>query len=126
MATPKEFLEGFFRERTAAYAKSRTELAPVYARYFGDPLLKQASRYMPAETVREIIEDVKQSDRVAAAFVRLGEKDACVRMRYRLAADAESWKIIGIGRMCFLCHGTGEFNGSPCQKCNREGWSERT
>jgi len=58
---------------------------------------------MPADTVRAVVEDVRQSDGVASAVTREHVGSADIRTRYRLAAAGESWKIVGIDRECFLC-----------------------
>jgi hypothetical protein len=124
MTTPQQFLEAFFQERTAASAEARVRLAPVYATYFGEPLLQHAQQFMPADRVREVVDDVRQSNGVATAIVRVRARSADLRTRYRLAAAGESWKIVGIDRECFLCRGTGQSDGSRCQKCDGEGYYE--
>jgi hypothetical protein len=124
MTTPQQFIESFLRERAAAYAEARARLAPVYTKYFGDPLLQHAEHFMPRDTVRAVVEDVEQSDSVVSAVAREHFRGADIRTRYRLAAVGESWKIIGIDRECFWCHGTGQAGGSPCQKCDGKGWYE--
>ena len=87
MTTPQQFLEAFLQERTAAFAEARVRLTPVYAKYFGEPLLQYAQRFMPADTVRAVVEDVRQSDGVASAVTREHVRSADVRTRYRLASD---------------------------------------
>jgi hypothetical protein len=124
MTTPQQFLEAFLQERTAAFAEARVRLTPVYAKYFGEPLLPYAQQFMPADTVRAVVEDVRQSDGVASAVTREHVRSADIRTRYRLAAAGESWKIVGIDRECFLCRGTGQSDGSRCQKCDGKGWYE--
>ena len=124
MTTPQQFLESFLQERAAAFAEARVRLAPVYAKYFGEPLLQHAQQFMPADAVRAIVEDVRQSDGVASAVTREHVRSADIRTRYRLAAVGENWRIIGIGHECFICHGTGQSDGSRCQKCDGEGWYE--
>ena len=124
MATPQQFLESFLQEKTAAWAVARPHLSAVHARYFGEPLSQHAERFMPRESVRAVVEDVRQSDGVASAVAREHWASADIRTRYRLAASGESWRIIGIDQECFLCRGTGESGGSRCQKCDGEGWCE--
>ena len=74
--------------------------------------------------MRTVIEDVKQAGGLASAVARDHFKTADIRMRYRLAASGESWKIVGIDRECFLCRGAGKSGASKCQKCGGEGWYE--
>src|SRR4051812_20598487 len=124
MTTPQQFIESFLREKSAAYVDTRTRLTPVYAKYFGEPLSQHAERFMPRDTLRAIIEDVRQSDGVASAVTREHFRSGDLRTRYRLAASGESWKIIDIDRECFLCHGTGRSDGSRCEKCDGEGWDQ--
>jgi hypothetical protein len=124
MTTPQQFLEGFFQERTAAWAEARPCLTTVYTKYFGEPLSQHAERFMPRAAVRAVIEDMKQSDGVASAVAREHWASADIRTRYRLAVSGESWKIVGIDRECFFCRGTGQAGGSRCQKCDGEGWYE--
>jgi len=124
MSTPQQFLETFLQDRAAAFVETRLRLTPVYAKYFGEPLLAHAQQFMPADTVRAVVEDVRQSDGVASAVTREHVRNTDIRTRYRLAAAGESWKIIGIDRECFLCRGTGKSGDSRCQKCGGEGWYE--
>jgi hypothetical protein len=124
MTTPQQFLESFLREKAAAYTETRARLTPVYAKYFGEPLSQRVDYFMPTDTVRAVVEDVRQSDGVASAVTREHLQRADIRTRYRLAAAGESWKIIGVDRECFFCRGTGQFDGSRCQKCGGEGWYE--
>ena len=125
MSTPQSFVELFLREKAASWARARPDLTTVYAKYFGEPLLKHVERFMPVDRV-PIIEDVRQAGAVATVvtcehfkFSKLPKRD-----RYRLAAVAESWKIVGIDYECYVCQGTGKSDGSRCEKCNGEGWYE--
>jgi hypothetical protein len=122
MITPQQFLESFLQEKTAAWAEARPRLTTVYAKYFGEPLSQHAERFMPRAAVRAVVEDVKQSDGSGSAVARELWASADIRMRYRLVASGESWKIIGIDHECFMCRGTGESGGTRCQKCAGEGW----
>ena len=124
MTTPQKFLESFLQEKTAAWAVARPHLAGVHAKYFGEPLSRHSENFMPVERVRAVVEDVRQSDGMASAITREHVRRADIRARYRLAAVGESWKIVGIDHECFLCRGTGQSDGSRCQKCNGEGWYE--
>jgi hypothetical protein len=124
MTTPQQFLESFLREKAAAYTDTRARLTPVYAKYFGEPLLHHAHQFMPVDTVRAVVEDVRQSGGTASAVTRERVRSADLRNRYRLAADGESWRIVGIDRECLFCRGTGRSDGSRCQKCGGEGWYE--
>jgi hypothetical protein len=120
--TPQQFIESFLREKAGAYSETHAQLAPVLAKYFGEPLFQHAEDFMPSGTARAIIADVRQSEGASSAVVREHFRSADLRTRYRLAADGETWKIIGIDRECFLCGGTGQSGGSSCQKCGGEGW----
>jgi DnaJ-class molecular chaperone len=124
MTTPQQFLESFLQEATAAWAEARPRLTDVYAKYFGEPLSQHADYFMPRDTVRAVVEDVRQSDGVASAVAREHFRSADLRTRYRLTASGESWRIIGIDRECFMCRGTGQSNGARCQQCGGEGWHE--
>jgi hypothetical protein len=124
MNTPKEFLESFLQEKTAAWAVARPLLGAVHSKYFGEPLSRHAERYMPREAVRAEVEEVRQSNGTASAVTREHFSTADIRTRYRLAAVGGSWKIIGIDRECFFCRGTGQTCGSRCEKCDGEGWHD--
>ena len=126
MTTPQQFLEWFLQEKTAAWAEARPHLKAVYKKYFGEPLSQHAEYFMPKETVRAVVEDVKQSDGIASAVTRERFRTGDLRTRYRLAASGENWRTIGIDRECFMCRGTGQSNGARCQQCNGEGWHEPT
>ncbi len=122
MTTPRQFIESFLQEKTAAWAEARPHLSAVHSKYFGEPLSQHAQYFMPPDKVRTVIEDVKQSDAVASAVAREHLRTGDIRKRYRLAASGASWKIIGLDQECFVCRGTGESGGSRCRKCNGEGW----
>lgn len=126
MTTPQQFVESFLQERAAAYAETRAQLAPVYSKYFGEPLLRHAQHFMPRDTVRAVVEDVRQSDGAASAVTREHFRNVDMRTRYRLAVFGETWKIIGIDRECFWCRGTGQSGDSRCQKCDGAGWCDTT
>jgi hypothetical protein len=121
MITPREFIEAFLQEKTAAWAEARPQLSAVYSKYFGEPLSQHAEYFIPPDKVRTVIEDVKQSDAVASAVAREHLRTGDIRKRYRLAASGASWKIIGLDQECF-CRRRGESGGPRCRKCNGEGW----
>lgn len=125
MITPQQFLESFLRDKTTAYAMARPHLASVYTEYFGEPLVQHVEQFMPRDTVRAVVEDVRQSGDTASAVTRESLGRADIRTRYRLQTAGEAWKIIGIDRACFLCQGVGRIGTSRCEKCNGEGWYER-
>jgi len=108
MTTPRQFIESFLQEKTAAWAEARPQLSAVHSKYFGEPLSQHAEYFMPPDRVRTVIEDVKQSDRVASAIAREHLRTGDIRKRYRLAASDASWKIIGLDQECFVCRGTCE------------------
>jgi hypothetical protein len=124
MTTPKEFIESYLQERSAAAMESRPFLKAVYAKYFGEPLSQHAEYFMPSDTVREVVVDVKQPDGVATVIVSTGLRHSDYRTRYRLVVSGESWKIISIAPECFMCRGTGKSNGAQCEHCDGEGWRE--
>ncbi len=122
MTTPQQFLESFLQEKAAAYAEANVRLAPVYAKYFGEPLSNHARDFLPRDRADAVFEEVKQSAGSAIAITREHFRSGDVRTRYHLAAAGESWKIIRIDRECFRCGGTGRSGDMVCQKCNGEGW----
>jgi hypothetical protein len=81
---------------------------------------------MPRDGVREIVEDVRQSDGVVTAVTREHFKTADIRTRYHLTPVGDTWKIVRIDRQCVWCQGTGQSDGSRCQKCDGEGWHDST
>ncbi|MEI9866679.1 MAG: hypothetical protein WDN00_19425 [Limisphaerales bacterium] len=124
MTTPKQFLESFFHEKASIYAAANVHLAPVYARYFGEPLSQRAGDFMLGHKPEPEIEDVKQSADSATAISRQHFRTADICTRYHLAAVGETWKIVRIDRECLWCRGTGGSEGAPCQKCGGEGWHD--
>jgi hypothetical protein len=124
MTTPKQFLESFFQEKASVYAGANVHLAPVYARYFGEPLSQRTSDFMLGHIPEPEIEDVKQSADSATAISRQHVRTADIRTRYHLTAVGETWKIVRIERECFWCHGTGQVEDSRCQRCAGEGWHD--
>src|SRR5262245_21478278 len=115
MTTPQDFLGRFLKDKTAAWATARSPLTSVYEKYFGEPLLQQADGFMTRE-MSAVVEDVKLSNGSATAVTRESLRTADLRTRYRLAAEGGSWKIVGIDRECFMCHGTGQLENSRCHQ----------
>ena len=120
MITPQQFLEAFFREKVSIYAEANLQLAPVYARYFGDPVSKRIHDFLLIDHVKAVVEEVKQSNDSAVAITSEGWGKTSIRTRYHLAPSGESWKIIGIDRQCLQCLMSGP--SQECQKCGGEGW----
>jgi len=120
MITPQQFLENFLQDKAVVYAEANVHLAPVYAKYFGDPLSKRIHNFLLADRVRAVVEDVKQSADSATAIKREGWEKADIRTRYHLATVGESWKIIRIDRQCIQCLVSG--HSQECQNCGGEGW----
>jgi hypothetical protein len=124
MITPKQFLEAFFQEKASIYANANMHLAPVYARYFGEPLSQRTSDFMLGHKPEPEIEEVKQSVDSATAISRQHFRNADMRTRYHHASFGETWKIVQVDRECFWCRGTGQTGSSWCQKCDGEGWND--
>jgi hypothetical protein len=124
MATPKQFLESFLQEKASVYAQANVHLAPVYAKYFGEPLSQRSRDFLLGHKNEAVVEDVKQTADSATAIIRLHFKTADIRTRYHLAPFGETWKIVRIDRECFWCRGTGQAGSSQCQKCDGEGWND--
>jgi hypothetical protein len=122
MITPKQFLESFFQEKASVYAAANVHLAPVYARYFGEPLSQRAHDFMLGNKPEPEIEEVKQTVVSATAISRQHFRTADIRTRYHLASFGETWKIVRTDRECFWCRGTGGSEEARCQKCDGEGW----
>lgn len=122
MTTPQQFLESFLREKVAAYAEANVRLAPIYTKYSGEPLLEHAGDFLLPASVREVIENVKQSAASAILITREHFRIADLRMRYHLAAVGDGWWIVRIDRDCFICRDTGRRGRTVCQICGGEGW----
>lgn len=121
MTTPRQFIESFLQEETAASAPARTNLSAVYNKYFGEPMSPYAEYLLPSDQV-PVVDDVEQSDTVARVVVREHLRNADIRRCYRLAASGANWKIVGLDRECLICFGTGQSGGSHCSRCNGQGW----
>ena len=127
MITPKQFLESFLEEKAKAWGEARAHLKPVFSNYFGDPLLQHAQRFMPrASDVLIGAGDVTQTNGGASVITHEQVKTLDLRTRYRLATNGDTWKIVGIDRMCVRCRGTGQFHNSKCELCNGEGFRDCT
>ena len=121
MTTARQFIESFLQEETTAGASARVPLSAVYSEYFGEPMTQFAERFLPKDRV-PVVEHVEQSDNTARVAVRAHLHKSDIRYYYRLAASGASWKIVGYDGECLACSGTGQFETSPCKKCNGKGW----
>jgi hypothetical protein len=125
MDTPQQCLQLFLKERSAAYTLANARLEPIYARYFGEPLLGNTSDLFLRDKVEYVFEEVNQSEKSAVIVTREHFELRDLRMRYHLAAHNEGWRIVRIDWECFLCSGTGRArSGTVCQKCGGEGWRD--
>jgi hypothetical protein len=59
LITPQQFLESFLQEKAAAYSETNTRLRPVYAKYFGEPLSKNANEFLMRDPAQAAFDDVK-------------------------------------------------------------------
>jgi len=130
MATPQQILQAFLQEQASVFAEANSRLAPIHAKYFGEPLLQQSrdallnrSRgYADRDKVGTVFEDVKQSAGSAIAITREIFGNTVIRLRFHLSAVGETWKIVRRDQECFLCHGLGRSGAQGCQRCSGEGW----
>jgi len=128
MTTPQQFLESFFREKIAVYIDANARLAPVYAEYFGEPLLEHVHDFLLLDRVHEVFDDVKESTGSAIVITSIKSErwpSAALRARYHLAAVDGAWKIVRIDRECHYCRVAGQSGQMPCQHCGGEGWIDR-
>ena len=127
MITPRQFVEAFLHEKAAAYAEANVRLSSMQTKYFGDPLLQHAGRFLLRDPSKAVVEDMKQSNGSAVVITREPAPfDAVLRYRYHLSADRDSWKIIRMDWECLVCRGTGRLGESVCPRCNGERWDDRS
>ena len=98
MTPPREFIEAFLREKAAVYAEANTHLEPVLAKYFGQPLSQRAEDFLLGD--RQVVDQASQSGPSAFVTTRARFRNADLRLRYHLAADGESWRIVRMDRPC--------------------------
>ena len=110
------------QEKALIYAQANVHLAPVYTKYFGEPLSQRTHDFLLGPKMGAVVEDVKQTANYASAVIRQHFKTSDLRTRYQLAPFGETWKIVRIDRECFYCRGTGQVESSRCQECDGEGW----
>jgi hypothetical protein len=70
MGTPQQCLQLFLKERSAAYALANARLEPVYAKYFGEPLLGHTGDLLLRDKVEHVFEEVNQSEKSAVIVTR--------------------------------------------------------
>jgi hypothetical protein len=122
MTTPQQFLESFFREKVAVNSEANVHLAPVYAKYFGEPLSKHIRHFLLFDSVSTVFDDVKESAGSAIIITSELWVSCAFRRRYHLAVVGEDWKITRIDGECLFCRGTGQSGQLACQHCDGEGW----
>lgn len=121
--TPQQVIESFWREKAEAAAKSNVLLAPLHAKYFGEPLLGHARDYLKKAKVDESVEETTQHAGSAVVIAREPLAAGHVqRKRYHLSADGESWRITSIESECIHCAGTGRSGRMSCHMCGGSGW----
>lgn len=126
MSTPQQFLESFLREKIAIYTDANVRLAPVLAKYFGEPLSERLHDFLLLDRMNEAFDEVKESADSAIIITSIKSDrwpGASLRKRYHLKTVGEEWKITRIDSIeCVFCRGTGQSGQAPCQHCGGEGW----
>jgi hypothetical protein len=87
--SPEEFLKSFLQEMAAAYAEANVHLASIHTKYFGNPLLQDATALLLRDPSKAIIEEVKHSNGSATVITRepvSNYKTTPLRQRYHLSA----------------------------------------
>jgi hypothetical protein len=102
MTTPQQFIEAFLQKKASIYSDANARLEPVYAQFFGEPLLRQVDSFLLRD--KQLVDQVKQSAGSATVITRAHFKTADLLTRYHLSAVGESWKIVRLDHQCFICH----------------------
>jgi hypothetical protein len=125
--SPDDTLREFFLEKAAIFAETNSRLSVIYNKYLADPAF--ARRFLLRDPSKVVFEPVKENGPLALIVVQ--QIDQCkdvappkvlLRERYHLSSMDNCWQIIRLDRECFLCHGTGAFEGALCSECRGEGW----
>jgi len=122
MTPPQAFLAAFLREKADVYAEADERLAPLYTKYFGQPLLDHSEDFLLRDSSQAVFENAVEAESSATITTVEHLKTADLRMRYHLGKVCDTWKILAIDRECFYCQRTGQSSGAKCPVCAGEGW----
>ena len=119
----EEFIQDYFRDRTSLYRQASPLFAEHTRRFFLPTYIFSDHEQSIADSEAESIVSIRDSDD-HAEVITTGFPSGHWRMRYRLAAIGDSWKITAIEMECGICHGSGKAKDgkSDCKLCKGAGW----
>jgi hypothetical protein len=123
MQSPEEFLGEYFLARTQMQREIGQLHQPIASRFL-------APSYVALDWERSVAGS--ESERIlstngsgdAVDVITTGWVGGERRMRYRLKALADDWRITAAEFECTLCHGTGRQKDEKtgCRLCKGKGW----
>jgi len=120
----EDFLREYFRARTDLHREFARLHGPVADRFFSADHRSYRPEWSIQHSEAERILSVSPLENGAEVVTSgcLGDR---FRMRYRLCATLDSWRIESIEMECDICHGTGKRKDgeSDCRLCKGKGWS---
>ncbi len=124
METAQDFMERYLREKAKLQQVARQSNMSLHQQFFTEDYVKVLHNWQTSQgNIPESFVSAEVSD-IAAKIITVratGKLDQ--RYRYHLAFAEGKWKITSQERACFLCHGTGKGNNTPCQVCDGKGWT---
>ncbi len=120
----EDFLQDYFRARTEMNRALGGLYEPLAARFLAPTYISFNHKQSVADSEAERIMSVQTSGATSEAITS-GWLGADRRMRYRLSASADSWRIASIEIECGLCRGSGKRNDKQedCRICKGKGWT---
>ena len=120
----EEFIQDYFRGRTDLYRQTTPFFTKHAQRFFAPTYIFSDHEQSIADSEAETIVSVRDSGG-QAEVITTGFTSGKWRMRYRLAAAGDSWKITAVEIECGACDGSGKARDgkSDCKLCKGVGWS---
>jgi hypothetical protein len=127
METVKEFMQSFFAERAAIDRAAEARGAPFVEKYYTTEYLAASRRvhdkaHTYGKLIPSVILQVNISDSTATVITSEPSYETSERHIYKLRKATKGWQIDQRGDECYLCDGTGVFQGETCNKCDGKKW----
>jgi hypothetical protein len=121
MQSIEEFMEAYFRERTALLREQKKLSRPHFERFFG--IAEPFSRTAVEESEAERILSVQQPGNIAHVITNGSTiRNIKAHQRYSIEVCNQNWVIRMVDVECIRCGGSGKLRENSCNVCKGKGW----
>ncbi len=120
----EDFLQDYFRARTEMHRALGGLYEPLAARFLAPTYTSFDHKKSVTDSEAERILSIQTSG-ATSEVITSGWLGADYRIRYRLSASTDCWRIASIEIECGVCHGSGKRKDQQedCRICKGKGWT---